>query len=388
MAVNNVSNSDKPKLLIVVFLIFISATAGFFGGWLGTKNKDFLSDTSSTRQIVANESQLINKIAEDVGPSVVSIQATQNTAVNSIFGVQHLSQKSAGTGFIIDSSGIIVTNRHVVPAGVTKVLVILSDDTVLDDVSVIGRTASDDPLDIAFLKVNNKKGHFLKPVKLGDSSKMEVGFAVVAIGNALGQLQNSVTSGIISGFGRSVQAGDESASSVENLQNLFQTDAAINRGNSGGPLVNINGEVIGINTATAGGNAQDIGFAIPTNDVGGIIKSVLQSGKLQRPYLGVRYIMLNDGLAAQYKLDTKHGAYVIPTGRGQTPSIISNSPADKAGLRDGDIITKVNGIELSERNVLSSEVGRYQVGDKLKLTVNRNGQVKTVSVTLDTLPAS
>src|SRR5207249_716858 len=156
------------------------------------------------------------------------------------------------------------------------------DGTELKNVSVIGRTSDSDPLDIAFLKINDKKGKTLTPVKLGDSSKIQVGDKVLAIGNALGQFQNTVTQGIISGYGRSVQAGDSSqlglSNNTETLQNLFQTDAAINEGNSGGPLVNMSGEVIGINTAIAGG-AQNVGFSIPINDVQGLIKSVLNKGK-------------------------------------------------------------------------------------------------------------
>src|SRR5690606_10800678 len=147
-----------------------------------------------------------------------------------------------------------------------------SDGTELTDVEVIGRTGSNDPLDIAFLRIRDAKGKQLKAATLGDSGAAQVGDKVVAIGNALGEFQNTVTSGIISGFGRNVVAGDETGS--ETLQNLLQTDAAINQGNSGGPLVNANGEVIGINTAIAGGGAENIGFAIPINDIKGLIKSV------------------------------------------------------------------------------------------------------------------
>ena len=211
-----------------------------------------------------------------------------------------------------------------------------------------------------------------------------MGHKVVAIGNALGQLQNTVTSGIISGHGRNVQASDQAAVNVENLQNLFQTDAAINQGNSGGPLVNIYGEVIGINTAIAG-DAQAIGFSIPINDIGGLVKSVLQKGKLLRPYLGVRYLMLNGSLASQYKLSVKEGAYIIPSTASQ-PSIVSGSPADKAGLRPKDVIIRVNDTKINERNVLASVLGRYAVGESLTLTIIRDGKTRTVQVTLESLP--
>src|SRR5581483_11700401 len=191
------------------------------------------------------------------------------------------------------------TNRHVVPADTTAVNVTLSDGTTFDNVQVIGRTGDSSPQDVAFLKIGDLKGKKLVPVTLGDSSRMQVGDEVIAIGNALGQFQNTVTTGIISGYGRDVTAGDQSgAQATENLTDLFQTDAAINQGNSGGPLVNINGEVIGINTAVAS-DAQNIGFAQPINDLKALISSVLSNGKLQQPYLGVRYVSLTNDLAKE-----------------------------------------------------------------------------------------
>jgi len=277
----------------------------------------------------------------------------------------------------------VVTNRHVVLAGAEKVSVTLSDGTKLTDVKIIGRTNASDPLDIAFLKINDTKGKKLVPVKLGDSGQTKVGEMVVAIGNALGQFQNTVTSGIISGYGRSVQASAGSAG-VESLQNLFQTDAAINAGNSGGPLVNANGEVIGINTAIAG-NAQNIGFAIPVNDIKGLVKSVLEKGKLERPYLGVRYVMLTGDLAFQFKLSIKRGAYVVPS-QGQN-SIISGSPADKAGIKEKDIIVKANGVTLDEKNSLTSVLGRNSIGDKVNLTIIRDGKEINLDVVLDQAPS-
>jgi serine protease Do len=263
------------------------------------------------------------------------------------------------------------------------VSITLSDGTTLDNVDVIGRTNDSDPLDVAFLKVNDKKGKTLQPAKLADSSKVQVGDKVVAIGNALGQFQNTVTSGIISGYGRSVQAGDESGNSSETLQNLFQTDASINQGNSGGPLVNMNSEVIAINTAVAG-NAENIGFAIPINDIQGLITSVLKEGKLVRPYLGVRYISLTDDIAYQYNLNVKRGAYLAP-GQGQSV-ILEGSPADKAGLKEKDVIVKINDTAIDENNSLTSVLGRYSVGDTVELTIVRDGKEQMVKATLEAAP--
>jgi serine protease Do len=253
-------------------------------------------------------------------------------------------------------------------------------------VDVVGRTSSNSSQDVAFLKINDLKGKTLVPVTLGDSSKMQVGDHVIAIGNALGQFQNTVTSGIISGFGRDVTAGDQSgAQSNENLTDLFQTDAAINEGNSGGPLANINGEVIGINTAIASG-AQNIGFAQPINDVKGLIASVLGGGKLEQPYLGVRYVSLTNDLAKEFNIKTARGAYVT-SGSGQG-AVVSGSPADKAGLQDHDVITKVNNITIDDKTSLTAALSRFKVGDKVTLTIVRDGKTITKEAALEAVPQS
>lgn len=378
---------NKPKLFTVALLMISAVSAGFIGGYIGGQQSDSSSNSSTqqARQVISSESELIEQIVKQVGPSVVSVNVSSRATTNGFFGPQTRAQQSAGTGFIISKEGVIVTNRHVVPAGATEVSVTLSDGTELNNVEVIGRTNDSDSLDIAFLKVKDAKGKDLVPAKLGDSSKVQVGEKVIAIGNALGQFQNTVTSGIISGYGRSVEAGDETSS--ETLQNLFQTDAAINEGNSGGPLVNASGEVIGINTAIAGGSAQNIGFAIPINDVQGLIKSVLKDGKLLRPYIGVRYVSLNDEYAYQFNLDTKRGAYIAPNQGGQA-SILDNSPAQKAGLKEKDIIVKVNDQDINEQNSLVSALGKYGVGETVKLTVVRDGKTITLNATLEAAPAS
>jgi serine protease Do len=352
--------------------------------------KDNLVTTSlgSQKQIVTSESQLIGNIARTVGPSVVSVNVTSTSqGTSNFFGyVSPRSQQSAGTGIILTSSGLIITNRHVVPSGTTTVSVTLADGTELKDVSVVGRTGASSSLDVAFLKINNAKGKKLTPAQLGDSSKVQVGDDVVAIGNALGQFQNTVTSGIISGYGRSVQASSADASQTpENLDNLFQTDAAINEGNSGGPLVNLNGQVIGINTAIAG-NAQNIGFAIPVNDVIGLVRQVESTGKLQQPYLGVYYVPLTDDVAQQYSLSSTRGAWIPPMGVvGQNP-IVSGGPADKAGLQAGDIITKIDGIAIDQGTSLTSILDKDQVGQTVTLTVLRQGKTSTIKAVLGATP--
>ncbi len=377
-------HNRKAKNATTGLLILVAAAAGFGGGILGSRSQSIsggnFSSTESRQQIVSSEGELISEITKEVGPSVVSISVTAQGVGQSVFGPQQIEQQGAGTGVIISDDGIVITNRHVVPRGTTGVSVTLSDGTILKDIEVIGRTGDSDPLDIAFLKIKDDKGKDLQKASIGDSATIEVGDRVIAIGNALGQFENTVTSGILSGYGRDIEASDGSSSSTESLQNLFQTDAAINPGNSGGPLMNLSGEVIGINVAVA--DAQNIGFAIPINDVKGLIASVQKNGKLERPYLGVRYISLTDDTAYFYNLNIKRGAYVAPNQNGQ-PSIIDESPADKAGLREKDIITKINDVAIDEKNSLISVLGRFGVGDTVKLTVVRDGSEISVNVKLE-----
>lgn len=376
-----------PKILIVG-LVLLSVFSGFVGGWIGSQSvnqqMNRLHSGERAREIVRQESEVISDIVEQIGESVVSVNVTRRASATDFFGFQRsLRQQSAGTGFILSTEGIILTNRHVVPSGVERVSVTLSDGTELDNVSVIGRTGSNDPLDVAFLKINDTEGKILKPVKLGDSSNTKVGSRVIAIGNALGRFQNTVTAGIISGYGRSVTAYDETG--ADTLQNLFQTDAAVNQGNSGGPLVNINGEVIGVNTAVAGGGAENIGFAIPIDDIKGLISSVLETGELKRPYLGVRYVQLTDDFAKEQGLPVNRGAYIVPNRNGN-PSVLPDSPAEKAGLQEKDIIIKVNDKSVNEQS-LSSLLGQFKVGTTVELTILRGGQEKKLSAILEAAPS-
>jgi serine protease Do len=379
-------NRIAPLLVAAV----ICFAAGFGGGLLGASTYNHgktlnATSTAAKQQFVSNESELISSIAKNVGQSVVSVNVQTQVTTPGFFGYgQTQNQEAAGTGFIISNDGIIVTNRHVVPDGTTNVSVTLADGTEYDNVQVIGRTASTSSQDIAFLKIADLKGKNLTPVAMGDSSKMQVGDHVIAIGNALGQFQNTVTSGIISGFGRDVTAGDQSGSQDnENLTDLFQTDAAINEGNSGGPLVNINGEVIGVNTAIAS-DAQNIGFAQPINDIKGIVSSVLGGGKIEQPYLGVRYVSLTNDLAKEFNLKVTRGAYVT-SGSGQQ-AVVADSPADKAGIKDHDVITKVNNINVDDKTSLTAALSRFKVGDKVTLTIVRDGKKITKEATLAVLP--
>lgn len=376
----------------VVALLGLCLVSGFSGAWLESRadEQGAAGNIRAEKRVINSQSQLISHIARTVGPSVVSVNVAIN-ASGEDFGIFGFSgprtAQAAGTGIIVSGNGLVITNRHVVPEGTSRISLTLSDGTELKNVSVIGRTSDNDNLDIAFLKINDTNSHKLTPAALGNSSVVQVGDSVVAIGNALGQFQNTVTSGIISGYGRSVQAGDSSGGGVENLDDLFQTDAAINEGNSGGPLVNLDGQVIGINTAIAGG-AQNIGFAIPINDVQGLIKQVVKTGKFARPYLGVRYIPLTADIAAEFDLRVSRGAFIPPSSNPASPSVIPNGPAAKAGLQENDIITAINGTNIDQRHSLISLLTPHQPGDKLKVTVLRGETIKHFTVTLDALPSN
>lgn len=388
--------SAEPKFrygLLALAFILVAFLSGIAGAWVQTTQSSTQTVTgnlSVQKKVVSSQSQLISQISKTVGPSVVSVNVSITSDTNNSYGIFGFSQPSssqaAGTGIILSKSGIVITNRHVVPEGTTSVSVTLSDGTELKNVTVIGRTNSTDSLDIAFLKINDTKDHELTPAVLGDSSSMQVGDNVVAIGNALGQFQNTVTSGIISGYGRSVQAGSgDYNDEAESLEDLLQTDAAINQGNSGGPLVNLNGQVIGINTAVAG-NSQNIGFAIPINDVRGLVDQVLKKGSFERAYLGIRYVPITADIASAYDLKVTTGAYIPPTADAAYPTVFPDSPAQKAGIQPGDVITQINGNAVDQTHSVSSYLYQYKPGDTVSLTIVRDGKTITAKATLSSVP--
>ncbi len=381
--VNKAKEPRSQQKSSTLLLVMVAVASGFFGGWFGGQQQQMQGgETKVTREIVEGEGNLINAIAKDVNESVVSINVRATTTSQDFFGFsRELETGGAGTGFVISEEGYIVTNRHVVSEEVTSVSVTLADGTEIENVEVVGRTNRSDPLDVAFIKIPDASKYNLKPIKLGDSEKVEVGDRVVAIGNALGQFQNTVTSGIISGFGRDIEASD--GGGVETLQNLFQTDAAINSGNSGGPLVNAASEVIGINVATA--TAENISFAIPINDVKSLIDTVLSEGKLERPYLGVRYIPLDEDVAGQLDLEITEGAY-IPESSANRPAIIAGSPAEKAGLKEKDVIVEIGGVKLDSKNTLVSILGRRRVGESVEIKIIRDGNEQAVTAVLEAAP--
>ena len=317
----------------------------------------------------------IAAVANTVSPAVVSILT--ETRYQSWTG-QSTSSSSAGTGMIISADGYVLTNKHVVD-GANSISVQTDDGETHTDVKVVGI----DPLnDAAFLKIPDVSE--LPTVKLGSSKTIVHGQPVVAIGNALGQFQNSVTEGIVSGTGRSIIASDSNGEAYERLTDLIQTDAAINPGNSGGPLVNAAGEVIGINTAVSS-SANGISFAIPISSIKGMLQSIMEDNKADRAYIGAYYVTITPSVAKSNELPVKYGAYLHHDGQS---AIINNSPAEKAGLKDDDIITAINGEKLDNYS-LTSILGEYKAGDTVQLTVtNKDGKEKLTNITLGAYPTT
>ena len=364
------------QLSLLLGIIFIAFTSGMLGAGLILQTNDAPNITSNPavdgNELSTGSEKSVSKIVESVGPSVVSIVV--ESQANTIFGT--VMQSGAGTGVIISGDGYILTNNHVV-GNSKSATVMLDDGTVYENVEVVGS----DPLnDIAFMKIKDAKD--LPTVTLGDSSTVRVGQQVVAIGNALGQYQNTVTTGILSGVGRPVTAGSESGGQQENLVDLLQTDAAINSGNSGGPLVNMAGQVIGINTAIVA-DANNIGFSIPINSTKGLIEGLLKTGEVKRAFLGVNFINITPSVAKELKLSVTEGAYVFGDN-----SVSPNSPAAKAGIEKGDIITKINDNQIGRSQGLSTIIGMYRPNTKVTITILRDGKTITKDVTLTAYQAS
>ena len=354
--------------------VALSGTALYYAYNHPTTSIFHSSNSASNNAAIFAEGS-ISEIANSVSKSVVSI--ITNTSTTGSFFTGQVSQ-AAGTGFILSSDGYIATNKHVV-ANATKIGVILDDGSTYEDVELIGT----DPInDFAIIKIKDVKD--LTPIKIGDSKTTNIGQQVIAIGNALGTYQNSVTSGIISGKGRSLTASDSSRTTYETLSDMIQTDAAINGGNSGGPLVNAAGEVIGINTAYAS-QGNNVGFAIPINSVKGIMAGVLKDGKFERAVLGVRYQTITPLIAKEKKLDVTAGAYV--KGSNNVSAVIKGSAGDKAGIKDGDIITAVNDTKIGTAGSLGSLIGEYAVGDTVKLEVYRDKKYIELNVKLEAYDA-
>lgn len=376
-----------PKIAFIACTLLVGALGGVAGTIVATHNSAVRSalgfstsqsnepqSAGKTEKIVVEESSSVIDVAKKVSPAVVSI-STKSSAVD-FFG-QTVTQEGGGSGFIITSDGLIVTNKHVV-SDKNAMYTVFTYDWKSYPAEVLAR---DSVSDFAVVKI---KASGLHVVELGDSDQLQVGQRVVAIGNALGQFQNTVTSGVISAKERQIDAGSAAGGGSEHLEGLLQTDAAINEGNSGGPLINLKGEVVGINTAVAAkGQAEGIGFALPMNSIKNSIAQVTKSGKIVRAYLGVRYIALTKEIADQNDYGVSTGAVLV--GNPQNPAVVKGSPAAKAGLKADDVITKINGEQVTEQKSLTRILNQYNVGDVIEIVIVREKKEMTVSVTLEEL---
>lgn len=325
--------------------------------------------TNTERRTIVQEENAIISTVEKTSPSVVAIGVTQRV-INPFdpFSLPRTRQSTIATGFAVSEKGIIVTNRHVVSDLGTKYSVVTKDGNKLD----VTKIYRDPNLDLALVQVSARD---LKQLELGDSSKLKVGQTVIAIGNALGRFDNTVTVGVVSGLGRAVVAGDPFSGETERLDNLIQTDAAINPGNSGGPLLNSSGQVIGVNVATTEG-AENISFAIPINSVKVLVEEFERTGTVSRAFLGIRYRYLSKDLAILNEVP--QGAYI--------QEIVEDSPADKAGVGIGEIVTKIDGKAVNAENTIADVIKSKKVGESISLEVWRDGQTRTVNATLAESP--
>ncbi|TAM73545.1 MAG: PDZ domain-containing protein [Chloroflexota bacterium] len=333
--------------------------------------------TVSNQTVNIDEQSAITHAAQVVGPAVVTITGRE-VDPNQLFGSQQVT--GIGSGVIFDKAGWILTNRHVV-CGTNQLQVSLADGRTFSG-TVYG---TDTLTDLAIVKV---AGSNLPVAPIGESSTLKQGQIAVAIGSPLGNFTNSVTAGIISASNRDIQVPDDcNQGQTVAVHNLLQTDAAINPGNSGGALVDSSAQVIGINTAVAG-NAQGIGFAIPIDIAKPIMEQALAGDQLSRPYIGIRYQPVDVATAQANHLPIDYGAWITPAANGGgAPGVTADSPADKAGLKENDIITSIDGQRVDADHDLNNLLLRSKPGETVKLTVLRAGQTLTISVTLGTRPA-
>ena len=284
---------------------------------------------------------------------------------------------SGGSGFFVDENGLILSNKHVVADTNATYKAYVGKETY--PIKIIAK----DPLaDIAILKIVTDSPEKFAKIKLGSSKNIRLGTAVIAIGNALGEFQNTVSTGIVSGLSRFLSAITDMEGHQERLRGLIQTDAAINPGNSGGPLINLDGEAIGINSAIVFG-AQNIGFAIPIDRAKKDLEQIQKMGHIQTPFLGVRYVLLNKAIAAHFRIPVENGALILREGLPGDHAVLPGSAAHTAGIRERDIIVSANGKKITEKETLEDIIETCKVGDILQLGILRNGNTVTTPVELE-----
>jgi serine protease Do len=341
--------------------------------------KEYVPQTSQEQKVI--------DVVKNNSASVVSIVITKEVAtyetqyinVGSVLIPQYIptgtqtQRIGAGTGFIVSADGLVLTNKHVVLDSEASYTVVMSDGK-----EYATKVLARDPVqDLAILKIDSTDT--FNPLKLGSSEDVQIGQSVIAIGYALGEYQNTVSVGVISGLERTVIASGETIG-TETLEDIIQTDAAINKGNSGGPLLNLKGEVIGINTAVSQ-SGQNISFAISIDKAKKDIEQVKSSGKISYPYMGVRYIVLTEEYSKNNGFSVSYGA-LLAKGSGNAPAIEVGSPAEKAGLKEGDIILEMGGEKIVQANTLSKAISKYNPGDSVSLKVLRDKEELNINIVL------
>ncbi len=396
---------SKSEKISLTKILALSLLFGLVGGLIGSvispmfpglKKYQLQNGQAVAQNISLTEDSAIIEVVKKASPAVVSIVISKdlsklpgygidrfgNDLFSPLFGFglpaqrkaePNIQQVGAGSGFFVSSDGLILTNKHVVSDTGASYTVITNEGKSYD-----AKVLSVDPVnDLAIVKIIISGAPTLA---LADSKSVQIGQRVVAIGNSLGQYQNTVTTGIVSGIGRSITAGNNSGL-AEQLEGVIQTDVAINPGNSGGPLLNSAGNVVGINTAVDQ-EGQSVGFAIPSSDASRALASFNKNGKITRPYLGVRYVMITKAVAAQEKLPRDFGALII---RGQTATdfaVIPGSPADEAGLVENDIILEINGKKLDENTSLLGLLKDSSPADSIRLKIFHKDQEKDLTIIL------
>jgi len=382
---------------LVVFIAFVFGGIGglMTGSYFYSEIRDYLSkfkiempepqvvekEIIREYQPQTTEEEKIIQVVESVSPAVVSIVVTKDVEEYYFtpFGETPLQKRiekkeiGGGTGFIVSEEGMILTNKHVVLDEEADYTV-LTNDGKKYPAKVLAR---DSFRDLAIIEIEDKEK--FPTLKLGDSDKLQIGQTVIAIGNALGEFRNTVSVGVISGLERTVTAGGGGIS--ETMEDIIQTDAAINAGNSGGPLFNLKGEVIGINFAMAQ-EAENIGFAIPVNSAKKDIEQINTLGKIAYPFLGVRYVLINETIQKENNLSVNYGVLVQKGSQGEA-AVSSGSAAQKAGLKEGDIILEFNNEKITTENTLAKIIMKYNPGDKVVLKILREGKEILVEVILD-----
>jgi len=361
--------------------LVLAAAMGFAGGFVGARvgnagNKVVIQQVERTDSsaasgtAVSSSGMTTSQVSEMVSPSVVVITTEQVVYSQWSWYGQNQVESGAGSGVIISSDGYILTCAHVV-SGASQITVTIGDTDYT--ATVVGE---DDTSDVAVLKIDATG---LTPATVGDSDSLSVGDSVLAVGNPLGELGGTVTSGIVSALNRSVTIQGTSST---NTMSLIQMDASVSPGNSGGGLFNMNGELIGlVNAKSSSSDAEGLGFAIPINDAIQVAQDLLENGYVSgRPYMGITYIAVTDAqTAAQFNVNA-YGVYVV--------DVVQGGPADKAGLKVGDRIVSIDGTEIAQKDDLGTLMQQHTAGDTLSITVARDGQMQTVSLTLGEKNAS